>query len=58
MDINQIRNMLRVGRVSSVNGAACTARVTFPDKEGLVSAELPVLQVGSPSTRGVTGCRR
>ena len=52
MDTNQLKNMLRVGRVSSVNGTNCTARVTFPDKEGLVSAELPVLQVGSLGTRG------
>ena len=52
MDINQLKNMLRVGRVSSVNGANCTARVTFPDKEGLVSAELPMLQIGSLSTKG------
>ncbi len=52
MDINQIKNMLRVGRVSSVNGAACTARVTFPDKEKMVSAELPVLQIGSLGTQG------
>lgn len=56
MDINQIRNMLRVGRVSSVNGAACTARVTFPDKEGLVSAEPPYCR--GASARGATGCRR
>ena len=52
MDTNQLKNMLRVGRVSSVNGTNCTARVTFPDKEGLVSAELPVLQIGSLSTMG------
>lgn len=52
MDTNQIRNLFRVGRVSSVNGTACTARVTFPDKEELVSAELPVLQIGSLGTRG------
>lgn len=52
MDTNQLRNIFRIGRVSSVNGENCTARVVFPDKENMVSAELPVLQVGSADTKG------
>lgn len=52
MDTNQLKNMVRVGIVSSVNGPACTARVTFPDKDNMVSAELPVLQMGSYRTEG------
>nr|WP_308611722.1 phage baseplate assembly protein V [uncultured Dialister sp.]DAP87065.1 MAG TPA: baseplate assembly protein [Caudoviricetes sp.] len=52
MDTSQLKNMVRVGIVSSVNGPACTARVTFPDKDNMVSAELPVLQLGSYGTKG------
>ena len=40
MDISKVRDVIRVGRVSSVNGTNCTARVTFPDKDDLVSQEL------------------
>lgn len=39
-----IKNLIRHGIVSSVNTEKCTARVTFPDKDNLVSAELPILQ--------------
>ena len=42
-----IRDIFRVGKVSSVNGANCTVRVTFPDKDDLVSDELPVIVPGS-----------
>lgn len=52
MDTNQLKNLVRVGIVSSVNGAACRARVTFPDKDNLVSDELPVLQIGAHGTEG------
>lgn len=55
MDIKQIKNIFRVGLVSSVNGATCSARVTFPDKDdldgkGLVSYELPIITIGSNGT--------
>lgn len=52
MDTNQLKNMARVGIVSSVNGKTCRARVTFPDKDGMVSDELPVLQIGASDTAG------
>ncbi len=57
MDIKQIKNIFRVGLVSSVNGATCSARVTFPDKDdldgkGLVSYELPIITIGSNGTLG------
>lgn len=52
MDINQLKNIIRVGRVSSVDGKTCTARVTFPDKDDLVSADLPILQMGSKNLEG------
>ena len=47
-----IRDIFRIGKVSSVNGAACTVRVTFPDKDDMVSAELPIVVVGSHGTKG------
>ncbi len=52
MDTNQYRNLVRVGKVSSVNGETCRARVTFPDKEDVVSDELPILQTGAAATAG------
>ena len=39
-----MKNLIRAGQVSSVNPVRCTARVTFLDRDNLVSAELPVLQ--------------
>ena len=47
-----IRDIFRVGKVSSVNAANCTARVTFPDKDNLVSQELPIIVIGSHGTKG------
>ncbi len=38
-----LRNLIRVGRVSSLNPARATARVAFGDKDDLVSYDLPVL---------------
>ena len=40
-----IKNLIRVGRVSSVNPSNCTARVVFNAQENNVSYELPVLQL-------------
>ena len=39
-----MRNLIREGIVSSVDAQKATARVTFADRDGLVSAELPILQ--------------
>lgn len=39
-----MKNLIRFGIVSSVDPKKCTARVTFPDRDNLVSAELPILQ--------------
>ncbi len=52
MDISIIRNMVRVGKVSTVNGAACRVKVVFPDKENCISDELPVIQIGGAGTAG------
>ena len=47
-----IRDIFRIGKVSSVNGTNCTVRVTFPDKYNLVSDELPIIVIGSYKTKG------
>lgn len=52
MDTNVLKNVLRIGKVSAVDGASCSARVTFSEQENLVSQWLPVLVVGSKETRG------
>jgi phage baseplate assembly protein V len=42
-----MKELIRVGIVSSINPAKCAARVAFGDKSNLVSYELPVLVRGS-----------
>lgn len=37
---------IRIGVVSTVNAAAGTVRVAFPDLDNMVSGELPVLSIG------------
>ena len=39
-----IKNLIRQGVISAVYPERCAARVTFEDRDGLVSAELPILQ--------------
>lgn len=53
MDISmsQLKNLIRVGRVSTVNAEDATCTVTYTDKDDLVSAELPVLQLGTKSNK-------
>lgn len=51
MDINKIKNLIRIGTISAVNGAACSARVVFDDKDNMVSAELPIITIGSKQTK-------
>ena len=38
------KSFIRVGEVTSINVAACTARVTFDDDNGITSFDLPVIQ--------------
>lgn len=40
---NIFKNLIRVGIVSSVNYSSGTVRVTLPDKENIVTDELPML---------------
>ena len=44
MDLTILKNLVRVGKVSSVNTSAGTARVYFEDKGGMISGELIVLR--------------
>ena len=38
-----VANLFRVGTVSSINEEAATARVTFSDRDNVVSYDLPVI---------------
>jgi len=42
-----LKNLIRVGIVSSINPAKCTARVAFEDRSSVVSFDLPILVRGS-----------
>lgn len=48
---NVITNISRVGKVSSVNPDNMTARVTFADKNNMLSAELPIINRGSKNNK-------
>lgn len=52
MDTNILKNIIRIGKVSAVDGQSCRASVTFGEQENLVSQWLPVLVMGSKETRG------
>lgn len=47
MDTNFIKNIIRIGRVSSVDVNPNTARVAFSDKDDLVSGNLMIVNRGS-----------
>lgn len=51
MDSNVVKNLIRLGVVSSKNPSNMTVRVVFDGKENLVSAELPVLNRGSQQVK-------
>jgi len=51
MDTNIIRNLVRIGRVSSVDPACMSARVVFSDKDEDVSYDLPVLAMCAKSNK-------
>lgn len=46
-----LKNVIRVGKVSSIQPEKCTARVAFEDRGGTVSPELPILVRGSLQNR-------
>lgn len=41
--INILKNLIRVGKISSINYDNGTVRVVFPDKDNIVTDELPYL---------------
>ena len=43
-ELSALQNIVRLGTVSSINPANRTARVTFADKDNLVSGALKILQ--------------
>ncbi|MFR3114517.1 MAG: phage baseplate assembly protein V [Dialister sp.] len=45
--LSALRRIIRIGNVSSVNQESMSCRVVFPDMDGNVSAELPLLNNGS-----------
>lgn len=51
MDINVIKNLIRTGRVSSINLKNNTCRVIFPDKNNSSSGELYLLNRGSKENK-------
>lgn len=44
-------NWIRIGEVSSVDPAKCTARVVFDDEDGYVSNDLPIVQRNTQNTK-------
>lgn len=42
-----VPSLIKIGEVSSIDPAKCTARVVFDDEDGLVSYDLPILQRNS-----------
>jgi phage baseplate assembly protein V len=46
-----LKNLVRVGRVSSINSANATVRVVFEDRENMVSYDLPVIVRQSMSNK-------
>lgn len=51
INLNQIKNLIRIGIVSAVNGETCSARVTFGEKDNSVSEDLPIITIGSKQTK-------
>jgi phage baseplate assembly protein gpV len=43
MNEGVMKNLIRIGKVSSINYEGGKVRVVFPDKDNLVSSELPML---------------
>lgn len=45
--VPEVPSLIKIGEVSSIDPAKCTARVVFDDEDGLVSYDLPILQRNS-----------
>lgn len=46
-----LSSLIRIGEVTSIDPASCTARVTFDDDDGFTSYDLPVLQPNTLKNR-------
>ena len=42
--VPDVQSLIKIGEVSSIDPAKCTARVVFDDEDSIVSYDLPVLQ--------------
>ena len=51
MDTNQLKNIVRIGRVSSIDPKTMGARVLFTDKDEDVSYDLPVIAMCAKNNR-------
>lgn len=51
MDIDNLKNIIRIGYVSSVDAGTGTARVSFPDSENIVSSPLQIVSRGTKNTK-------
>lgn len=49
--LGRLNDLIKVGEVSSINPARCTARVVFDDEDGTVSYDLPILQRNTYKTQ-------
>lgn len=58
MDEGILRNLIRIGTVSSINAVNGTVRVLFEDKDNMVSCELPMLsnEYNMPSVKDQVLC--
>lgn len=43
-NVPDVQSLIKIGEVSSIDPAKCTARVVFDDEDSIVSYDLPVLQ--------------
>ena len=43
-DMTELKNIVRLGTVQSVNASKMTARVKFKDKGGITSGDLRIIQ--------------
>lgn len=40
---NKLRNLIRIGQVSSIDDSKCTVKIKFSDKDDMVSNDIPFL---------------
>lgn len=55
-DMTELKNIVRLGTVQSVNASKMTARVKFKDKGGITSGDLRIIK--TPSVRCASNGKR